>query len=95
MPSNGVVLIGGGGHANNMQSQVVPAYMPQLEKQAWYHGKITRKQAETMLNNKPIGSFLVRQSESGNLNDFSLSLVYVFPILKIKTKIIISLIFSW
>jgi hypothetical protein len=41
----------------------------------WYHGNITRKQAESVLNNKSIGSFLVRQSESGNVNDFSLSLV--------------------
>ena len=44
-------------------------------KKRWYHGRITRKQAENLLNNKPIGSFLVRQSESGNSNDYSLSLV--------------------
>lgn len=47
----------------------------ELERQAWFHGRITRKHAEIMLNNRPIGSFLVRQSESGNSNDYSLSLV--------------------
>ena len=46
-----------------------------LERQPWFHGRITRKHAENMLNNRPIGSFLVRQSESGNSNDYSLSLV--------------------
>ncbi len=53
----------------------IPAYMVTLEKQSWFHGRITRKQAEFLLQDKPIGSFLVRQSESGNTNDFSLSLV--------------------
>jgi hypothetical protein len=57
------------------EQQQIPAYMYLLEKQPWFHGKITRKHAENVLANKPIGSFLVRQSESGNLNDFSLSLV--------------------
>lgn len=57
------------------QSQQIPSYMPLLEQQPWFHGKITRKQAESLLENMPIGSFLVRSSESGNLNDFSLSLV--------------------
>jgi hypothetical protein len=56
---------------------LTPAYMVTLEKQSWFHGRITRKQAETLLTNKPIGSFLVRQSESGTNNDFSLSLVFV------------------
>lgn len=61
------------------QSQIV-SQMPSpsrydLERQPWFHGRITRKHAENMLYNKPIGSFLVRQSESGNSNDYSLSLV--------------------
>lgn len=62
-------------HNSQQQQQQHPSYMALLEKQSWYHGKITRKQAENVLANKPIGSFLIRQSESGNLNDFSLSLV--------------------
>lgn len=52
-----------------------PAYMVTLEKHPWFHGKITRKKAEDLLHDRKIGSFLVRQSESGNQNDFSLSLV--------------------
>lgn len=72
--SNGGTLGGAGASGGNCQ-QMIPAYMPLLEQQPWFHGKITRKQAESLLENMPIGSFLVRQSESGNLNDFSLSLV--------------------
>lgn len=44
-------------------------------KNRWYHGRLTRKEAENLLVNKPTGSFLVRQSETGNSNDYSLSLV--------------------
>lgn len=51
------------------------SHLHSLERQMWFHGKITRKHAENMLDNRPIGSFLIRQSESGNANDFSLSLV--------------------
>lgn len=71
MTTSTLALIG----KHNQQQQVIPAYMAVLEQQPWFHGKITRKQAESLLENMPIGSFLVRQSESGNLNDFSLSLV--------------------
>lgn len=52
-----------------------PNLFSDLDRQPWFHGRITRKHAENMLTNKPIGSFLVRQSESGNSNDYSLSLV--------------------
>ena len=52
-----------------------PSHLSSVERQPWFHGRITRKHAETMLANKPIGCFLVRQSESGSSNDFSLSLV--------------------
>lgn len=65
---------------NNHQAPplVSPASMNHLlllERQIWFHGKITRKQAENRLENRSIGSFLIRQSESGNANDFSLSLI--------------------
>lgn len=64
---------------NHQPSQLVsPASMNHLlllERQIWFHGKITRKHAENRLENRPIGSFLIRQSESGNANDFSLSLI--------------------
>lgn len=30
----------------------------------WFHGIITRRQAETLLLNKPNGTFLIRVSES-------------------------------
>jgi hypothetical protein len=52
-----------------------PGRASELTGQPWFHGRITRKHAETVLNNKPLGSFLVRQSESGDSNDYSLSLV--------------------
>ncbi|XP_019881673.2 uncharacterized protein LOC109609452 isoform X2 [Aethina tumida] len=44
-----------------------------LEKQGWFHGSITRIEAETVLKDLKEGSFLVRNSESSK-NDFSLSL---------------------
>ncbi|CAF0752422.1 unnamed protein product [Brachionus calyciflorus] len=63
-------------HQSQMVTQMPsPNRMNDLERHPWFHGRITRKHAEIMLNNKPIGSFLVRQSESGNSNDYSLSLV--------------------
>ncbi|XP_020783666.1 SH2 domain-containing adapter protein E [Boleophthalmus pectinirostris] len=36
-----------------------------LEKQSWYHGSVTRQQAETQLQRCREASFLVRDSESG------------------------------
>lgn len=69
-------------HSQKHHSQQPPLMSPAtlnhlnlLERQIWFHGKITRKHAENMLENRPVGSYLIRQSESGNANDFSLSLV--------------------
>ncbi|XP_066155499.1 serine-rich adhesin for platelets-like [Euwallacea fornicatus] len=44
-----------------------------LEKQGWFHGAITRVEAENVLRSLREGSFLVRNSESIK-NDYSLSL---------------------
>nr|XP_018915800.1 PREDICTED: uncharacterized protein LOC109043152 [Bemisia tabaci] len=44
-----------------------------LERQSWYHGSITRVEAENILRNAAEGSYLVRNSESSRL-DYSLSL---------------------
>lgn len=44
-----------------------------LEKQAWYHGAITRVEAENLLRTLREGSYLVRNSESTR-QDYSLSL---------------------
>ncbi|CAF0822516.1 unnamed protein product [Rotaria sp. Silwood1] len=40
----------------------------------WYHHAMSRREAENVLQSRPSGSFLVRQSESGNHNDYSLSI---------------------
>jgi hypothetical protein len=45
-----------------------------LDYFSWYHYAISRRQAEHVLESRPSGSFLVRQSESGNQNDYSLSI---------------------
>uniref|UniRef100_T1IDI1 SH2 domain-containing adapter protein D n=3 Tax=Rhodnius prolixus TaxID=13249 RepID=T1IDI1_RHOPR len=44
-----------------------------LEQQGWYHGAITRLEAENILRMNREGSFLVRNSESTK-QDYSLSL---------------------
>ncbi|KAL1139691.1 hypothetical protein AAG570_006669 [Ranatra chinensis] len=44
-----------------------------LERQGWYHGAITRLEAETILRVNVEGSYLVRNSESSK-QDYSLSL---------------------
>lgn len=41
---------------------------------SWYHHTMSRRQAEQTLDSRPSGSFLVRQSESGNANDYALSI---------------------
>eukprot|EP00794_Sanderia_malayensis_P009585 gene9585-10572_t len=44
-----------------------------LENQSWYHGKISRYEAESLLRDLPDCSYLIRDSESAK-TDFSLSL---------------------
>lgn len=65
-------------HSTGPTNHISPkslSHLHLLERQMWFHGRITRKHAENMLDNRSIGSFLIRQSESGNATDFSLSLV--------------------
>ncbi|XP_077988857.1 SH2 domain-containing adapter protein F-like isoform X2 [Glandiceps talaboti] len=45
-----------------------------LEEQKWYHGKLSRQDAEQVLRQCEECSYLVRQSESGSAKDHSLSL---------------------
>ncbi|UJR10278.1 hypothetical protein I4U23_014485 [Adineta vaga] len=49
------------------------ATMP-IDRYFWYHYGMSRRQAENILESRPMGSFLVRQSESGNPTDYSLSI---------------------
>jgi abelson tyrosine-protein kinase 1 len=44
-----------------------------LEKHSWYHGKVSRNEAECLLSSGINGSFLVRESET-SLGQFSISL---------------------
>ncbi|XP_070543625.1 SH2 domain-containing adapter protein F-like isoform X2 [Ptychodera flava] len=53
--------------------EVVDPTIP-LEEQRWYHGKLSRQDAELVLRNCDDCSYLVRQSESGGAKDYSLSL---------------------
>ncbi|KAI5726202.1 hypothetical protein M8J77_025206 [Diaphorina citri] len=67
--------------ANCLSLNLVPAYVSgepvdvdlPLERQGWYHGSVTRHEAENILRNSNEGSYLVRNSES-NRPDYSLSL---------------------
>ncbi|CAF4779256.1 unnamed protein product, partial [Rotaria socialis] len=45
-----------------------------IDRYFWYHYAMSRRAAESILQTRPPGSFLVRQSESGNQNDYSLSI---------------------
>ncbi|XP_070575900.1 SH2 domain-containing protein 2A-like isoform X2 [Ptychodera flava] len=47
-----------GGCATNLESDVV------LQQSPWFHGAISRKEAEDLLKGKPRGSYLIRVSES-------------------------------
>ncbi|KAM3918301.1 SH2 domain-containing adapter protein E [Leptodactylus fuscus] len=47
------------------QSEKVDPTLP-LEKQSWYHGAVTRAEAETRLQSCREASYLLRNSESGN-----------------------------
>uniref|UniRef100_A0A8D8WT80 SH2 domain-containing adapter protein D n=2 Tax=Cacopsylla melanoneura TaxID=428564 RepID=A0A8D8WT80_9HEMI len=67
--------------ANTLSLNLVPSYyngepvddtIP-LERQGWYHGSVSRHEAETILRNCNEGSYLVRNSES-HRTDYSLSL---------------------
>lgn len=53
-------------------SALIDATIP-LDRQSWYHGSISRIEAETTLRPLNEGSFLVRNSESTR-QDYSLSL---------------------
>ncbi|XP_076261496.1 uncharacterized protein LOC143197160 [Rhynchophorus ferrugineus] len=60
-------------HTMNYNScDIIDTNQP-LEKQGWFHGSITRVEAENVLRALREGSFLVRNSESIK-NDYSLSL---------------------
>ncbi|CAF3700063.1 unnamed protein product [Rotaria sordida] len=45
-----------------------------IDRYFWYHYAMSRRTAENILQTRPPGSFIVRQSESGNQNDYSLSI---------------------
>ncbi|CAL4139167.1 unnamed protein product, partial [Meganyctiphanes norvegica] len=53
---------------------MVPSNYIKIAENSWYHGKINRTEAETVLINKHEGAFLIRDSQSGEkMGAFSLS----------------------
>ncbi|XP_044765213.1 uncharacterized protein LOC123321598 [Coccinella septempunctata] len=74
-PCLGLALMGLNLNLNNPPAEntdLIDINLP-LEKQGWFHGAITRVEAENVLRLLEEGSFLVRNSESTK-QDFSLSL---------------------
>jgi len=51
---------------------LIPSNYIEMKKHDWYYGRITRADAEKLLNSKHEGAFLIRVSESSP-GDFSLS----------------------
>lgn len=66
----GLLNLNLGGYSSGVD--LIDATVP-LERQGWYHGAISRVEAESTLRSLNEGSFLVRNSESTR-QDYSLSL---------------------
>jgi abelson tyrosine-protein kinase 1 len=68
------------GHASVNSRVAIIGWVPSLyitplnslEKHSWYHGKVSRSEAEYLLSSGINGSFLVRESET-SLGQFSIS----------------------
>ena len=58
-----------------MQSELALTSRDKL--QLWYHGMVTRKQAEQRLSGEPSGSFLVRISETHYGYSLSYKLAFI------------------
>jgi len=57
----------------------------QLHRQEWYHGNVSRHEAEAVLRLHPPGSYLVRKSESAT-KDYSLSLKSSFGFMHMRIQ---------
>lgn len=72
---------GGTPNANQLAQQPHIGWVPSLyiaplnslEKHTWYHGKVSRHEAENLLSSGINGSFLIRESES-SIGQYSISL---------------------
>ncbi|CAD5229409.1 unnamed protein product [Bursaphelenchus okinawaensis] len=70
----------GGKHRNQMAGAPMVGWVPSLyispintlDKHSWYHGKVSRNEAEFLLSSGINGSFLVRESET-SLGQYSIS----------------------